>query len=480
MKILMGGKWCEASDGRRRNVINPSTGEAIDSVPLATAEDVENSLKAADAGKTVMRGLSSYQRYQMLKRSSELIWENQTELAALLARENGKPLRQTSEEIQCTAYIFEGFAEEAKRIIGEVIPMDAQPGNERHFSYTVRQPIGVVAAIVPFNYPVELFAHKAAPALAAGNALIVKPPEACPLTLLRIAELMLAAGVPADGFQMITGPGSVVGEALASSPVVDLITITASTRTGQRVSELAAQTIKRVTMELGGNDVSVVFADADLEKAAEAVVLGRLARGNGQICCAVKRVLIQEEVREQFTQLLLRRASQLTVGDALDPATDVGPLIHETAAKEVEEIVNRTIAQGARVLLGASRNGNFYSPTVLSAVTREMAVFREEVFGPVVPLIGFRTEAEALQLANDSAYGLQAGIFTRDISRAIDFAMRLQAGGVVVNWTGALRAANLPFGGVKLSGKGREGIHHTIEEMTELKSVIFHNVFPSA
>jgi lactaldehyde dehydrogenase len=478
MKMLIGGQWCEATDGNRKNVMNPSTGEIIDSIPVATAGDVAKALKVAEHGKNIMKSIPSYRRYQILRKVSELISANQAELSVLLAKENGKPIRQTTEEVKCTAYIFESFAEEAKRIIGEVIPMDAQPGNERHFSYTIRQPIGVVAAIVPFNYPVELFAHKAAPALAAGNALIVKPPDACPLTLLRIAELILEAGVPAEAFQMITGPGLIIGEALATSPVVDMITITGSTGTGQRVSELASKTIKRVTMELGGNDVTVVFADADLEKAAEAVVLGRLARGNGQICCAVKRVLVEEPVRDKFTQLLIQKASALKVGNAIEADTDVGPLINEKAAIEVEEAVNQSISQGAKLLFGGTRNRAFYAPTILTNVTRENIVFREEVFGPVVPIIGFRTQEEALQLANDSPYGLQAGVFTNDISRAIDFTKNLQVGGIVVNWTGAFRAANLPFGGVKMSGKGREGIHHTMEEMTELKSVIFHNVFP--
>ena len=479
MQMLVGGKWRDAADGKQRAVVNPSTGEVIDRVPVATQADVEEALRIATLGKEVMGALPAHRRRDILLRVSDLILENTQELATLLAMENGKPIRQTTEEIKCAAYIFASFAEEAKRIMGSVVPLDAQPGNERHFSIVVRQPIGVVAAIVPFNYPVELFAHKAAPALAAGNAVITKPPNACPLTLLRVADLILRAGIPAAGFQMVTGSGPVVGEILAASPLVDLITVTGSTRTGQRVGELAAQTIKRVSMELGGNDVSVVFADADLEKAAEAVVMGRLARGNGQICCAVKRILVEENVRREFTHLLLEKAGRLKVGNALDPETDVGPLTSEAAAVEVEEAVNDSVAHGAKVLLGAKRQGTFYAPTVLEDVTPEMKVFREEVFGPVVPIMGFTDEDEALRLANDSPYGLQAGVFTRDISRAINFSLRLQAGGVVVNWSGAFRAANLPFGGVKMSGKGREGIHHTLEEMTELKSIVFHNVFPA-
>lgn len=478
MQMLVGGRFCDAADGKVKNVINPSTGAIIDRIPAASVADVDKALQVASLGKQAMAKIPSYRRYQILRRISELIRAHEAELANLLARENGKPIRQTTEEVKCAAYIFESFGEEAKRMMGTVIPMDAQPGNEKHFSCTIRQPIGTVAAIVPFNYPVELFAHKAAPALAAGNALIVKPPDACPLTLLRIAGLMLEAGLPGEGFQMITGPGAVIGEMLAASPAVDMITLTGSTRTGQRVGELAAKTVKRVTMELGGNDVSVVFGDADLEKAAEAVVFGRLARGNGQICCAVKRVLVQEEAVACFTRLLVEKASRLKVGDALEPDTDVGPLIDEAAAQEVEAAVITSLDQGAQLLLGAVRKNAFYMPTILAEVTPEHKVFRDEVFGPVVPITRFQNEQEALQLANDSPYGLQAGVFTSNTARALDFATKLQAGGVIINWTGAFRAANLPFGGVKMSGKGREGIHHTMEEMTELKSIVFHNVFP--
>jgi acyl-CoA reductase-like NAD-dependent aldehyde dehydrogenase len=478
MKMLIGGQFCDAADGGSRMVFNPSTGEKIDSIPAATLKDVEKALNFASQGKKVMGKIPSYQRYQMLHQVAELIRANEPELSSLLAKENGKPICQATEEIRCAAYIFESFAEEAKRIMGTVIPMDAQAGNEEHFSCTIRQPIGVVVAIIPFNYPVELFAHKAAPALAAGNALIVKPPDSCPLALLRIAELIMKAGIPAESFQMITGPGSLIGEALVTSPIVDMVTVTGSTQTGQRIGELAAKTIKRVTMELGGNDVSVVFADADLDKAAEAIVLGRLARGNGQICCAVKRVLVQEEVVETFIKLLLEKTTRLKVGNAIDKDTDVGPLINEAAAIEVEEIVNTSISQGAKLVTGAMRKGAFYAPTILSQVTPNMKVFTDEVFGPVVPVISFKNPDQALKMANDSPYGLQAGVFTTNISRALDFSMKLQAGGVIINWTGAFRAANLPFGGVKMSGKGREGIHHTIEEMTELKSIVFHHVFP--
>jgi lactaldehyde dehydrogenase len=480
MNMLIDGKWVEASDRKCMDVHNPGTGEVLGSVPRATIQDVELAVAAAQKGKESMRKLTALQRYEILIRIAQAIEERVPELGRLLAQENGKPILQTRAEVGVTASIFRNFAEESKRIFGRVMPVDAVRGNERHFAFTIRQPLGVVAAIVPFNYPVELWGHKAAAALAAGNAVISKPPSACPLTLLKIAELMETAGLPRAAHQMITGPGAVIGDTLARSPLIQLITVTGSTAVGVRIAQLAAENLKKVQMELGGNDAMIILADADLEKAAEAVVLGRLARGNGQICCAVKRIYVEAPIYDDFAKLLTDKAKKLKVGDQLNEDTDVGPLISEEAARDVEVSVNEAIKAGAKLTIGGHRQKAFMEPTVLTNVSAESATFKEEVFGPVAPLMRFKTIDEAIHMANDSPYGLQSAVFTKDINKALDTAYKLEAGGVIVNWSSALRVETLPFGGIKSSGHGREGVHDTLDEMTDQKTIVVHNAFPAA
>lgn len=477
MKMLIDGQWVDASDGKLMDIHNPGTGEVLGQVPRATLQDTERAVAAAQQGKLAMRRLTANERFKILMRIAQGIEAGVPQLGKLLAQENGKPIGQTRAEVGVTASIFRGFAEETKRIFGRVMPVDAVSGQERHFAMTIRQPLGVVAAIVPFNYPVELWGHKAAAALAAGNALISKPPSACPLTLLKIAELMEEAGLPAAAHQMLTGPGAVIGDCLASSSGIQLITVTGSTAVGMRIAELAAKNLKKVHMELGGNDAMIILADADLEKAAEAVVLGRLARGNGQICCAVKRIYVEEPIYAAFAKLMTEKAKALQVGDQLKEDTDVGPLINEEAAIEVEAAVNQAIKGGAKLTAGGHRRQAFMEPTVLTEVPPDLPTFKEEVFGPVAPLVRFKTVEEAVRMANDSPYGLQSAVFTQDINKAFQIAYKLEAGGVIINWSSALRVETLPFGGIKMSGHGREGVHDTLDEMTDQKTIIVHNAF---
>jgi lactaldehyde dehydrogenase len=477
MKMLIEDKWVESSDKTTMSIRNPGTGEEIDKVPKATLEDMQRVVAAAQKGKEAMRKLTALQRYQMLIKIADAMDERVGEFGKLLAQENGKPILQTRAEVAVTANIFRGFAEEAKRIFGRVMPVDAVRGNERHFAITIRQPLGVVAAIVPFNYPVELWGHKAASALAAGNAVISKPPSACPLTLLKIAKLMEDCGLPECAHQMVTGPGVVIGDFLARSKGIQLITVTGSTEVGVRIAQLAAENLKKVHMELGGNDALIILSDCDIDKAAEAVVLGRLARGNGQICCAVKRIFVEESIYDRYADLLTKKAKALKMGDQLHDDTDVGPLINEEAAKEVEQFVNGAIQAGAKLRTGGHRKNAFYEPTVLTDVKPEMKMFKEEVFGPVAPLVPFRNIEDAICMANDSPYGLQSAVFTRDINKALEIAYKLEAGGVIVNWSSALRVETLPFGGIKMSGHGREGVHDTLDEMTDQKTIVVHNAF---
>jgi lactaldehyde dehydrogenase len=475
MKMLIDSQWVEAANGQYFEVFNPATGATIDRVPQATIEDAQLALDAAQRGKENMKKLPAHERSAILDRVARAMAAQSEELSRLLAQENGKPIQQTREELAASVRIFKGFAEEAKRIFSRTVPLDTVPGAERHFAVTIRQPLGVVFAVVPFNYPVELYAHKGAAALAAGNAVIAKPPSDCPLTLLKIAEIMEAAGLPAAAHQMITGPGELIGEFLVKAPGIQMVTVTGSTPTGIKISKLAAETLKKVHLELGGNDATIICEDADLEKAADAIILGRLARGNGQICCAVKRVFVDAGMLEHLAEILTRKTKKLKMGDQLDEATDVGPLINEQAARQVEGVINDAVRSGAKIWTGGKRDKAFVEPTVLTDVSPEAKLFREETFGPVVPLVPFEKVDDAVKMANDSPYGLQAAVFTNDISRALDLAHKLEVGGVIVNWSSAVRVESLPFGGIKLSGHGREGLHDTLKEMTQQKTILIHN-----
>lgn len=475
MKMLIDSHWVEASDGNWQEVCNPGTGEVIDKVPIATLKDAEKALLAAQRGKEAMGRLPAHERSAILFRIADAMEADKATLSELLARENGKPIKQTRGEVAAAIRIYRGFAEEAKRILGKVVPMDAVPGQERNLAFTIRQPLGVVAAIIPFNYPVELCAHKDGAALAAGNAVIVKPPSNCPLTLLKIAALMEEAGLPKAAHQVITGPGKLIGDFLARSQGIQMITVTGSTEVGIKISQLAAQNLKKVHLELGGNDAMIICSDADLEKAAEAVVLGRLARGNGQICCAVKRIFVDAQVYNNFAEILTEKVRALKVGDQLDEDTDVGPLINEEAASKVEAAINDAVKAGAKLRAGGHRKNAFIEPTVLTDISPQVELFREEIFGPVAPLVAFQNLDEAIEMANDSPYGLQAAIFTKDINRAFDIAYRLEAGGVIINWSSAIRVESLPFGGIKMSGHGREGLYDTINDMTEQKIILVHD-----
>lgn len=474
MKMLINSQWVEASDGSWRDVKNPGIGEVIDKVPEATLEDAQKAVEAAQEGKEAMASMPAHQRADILFKIADAIEANHAVLSELLARENGKPIMQTREEVAVTARIFRGYAEQAKRVLGRMFPLDAIPGHEKNLAFTIRQPIGVVAAIIPFNYPVELWAHKGAGALAAGNACIVKPPSDCPLALLKIAELMHEIGLPKAAYQVITGPGSRIGEYLASNPGIQMVTVTGSTSVGIRISELAAKNLKKTTLELGGNDATIVCEDADLEKAADAVVLGRLARGNGQICCAVKRIFVDAAVYDEFTEILTKKAQDLTTGDQLLDDTDVGPLISEEAAVQVEDLIQDAVDAGAELTSGGHREGSFVEPTVLTHVPVNVDLFQKETFGPVAPLVAFDNLEEAIQMANNTPFGLQAAVFTQDISKAFDVAYRLEVGGVIINWSSAVRVESLPFGGIKMSGKGREGYLDTLNEMTEEKIILVH------
>ncbi len=397
MKMLLRGRPADALSGRTFPVLNPATGEVIDTVPQAGPEDVREAIEVAIGGRPLMARLPAHRRSAILKGTADLIGEHFDELVDLLTRENGKTVRQCRAEMTTTQRLFVDFAEEAKRIKGEVLPMDGVPGLEHMLAYTVRQPVGIVVGIIPFNYPAELFAHKVPGAIAAGASVIVKLPELCPLTVLRIGELMFQAGLPGEGMQMITGFPADLGDALLTHPDIRMISFTGSVPAAKVIAGKAADTLKRLAFELGGTDAMIVLADADLEAAVDAVVQGRLTNGAGQICCAVKRVLVQDSVYDVFLDRLLQRCHGIKMGDPLSEETELGPLITPQAAAKVDAQVKESVAMGARCLAGGARVGySFFQPTVLVDVTPDMPVMKDEVFGPVAPICTFTDVEEAI------------------------------------------------------------------------------------
>jgi len=452
-------------------VQNPATGEVIGQVPESTVADLATVVAQGLAGQAAMAATPAHARQAMLLKLADLLEQDTEELARLDAAENGKPIQQTRWEVEAAIRIFRAYAGEATRLLGRQFPMDAVPGMEHHFAVTVREPLGLVAALIPFNYPVELYSHKAAAALAAGNAVITKPPTRCPLTLFKIHEYYAQAGFPEFAHQVIIGNRTVVA-AIADHPSIAAVTLTGGTAAGRNVAERCARRFAKVFLELGGNDPLIVLDDAELDLAVNAIVYGRLARGNGQICCAVKRVYATAGVYDQLAELLAAKTRQLVVGDQLDEATEVGPLIAEADAAQVEAAIGQLVAEGATLVTGGTRDGAFITPALLTNVPASAPAMAEEIFGPVVPLVKVADVAQAIALANDSPYGLQAAIFTQDINRALKAAMQLKAGSVMINGTTALRAENLPFGGPGETGGYREGVHDTVLDFTKQKTIV--------
>jgi acyl-CoA reductase-like NAD-dependent aldehyde dehydrogenase len=479
VRMLIDSAWTNAADGATDEIRNPATGDLIDTVPRATAADVERAVAAAQAGRRRMARVPAHQRAAILMRVADRIEAEQDDLADLLCRENGKTRREIVGEIAAAIRIWRGYAEEAKRVFGKAIPLDSVPGRETSLAITMRHPLGVIVAIVPFNYPVELWSHKAAGALAAGNALITKPPEQCPLTVMRLAGFIEEAGLPRAAHQVVTGPGEIVGAALVRADGVEMVAMTGSTEAGKHIARAAADTLKKVHLELGGNDATIVCHDADPQAVASDLIAGRFTSGNGQICCAVKRVLVDAAIYDDLLDALVVKTKSLRLGDPMSDETDIGPLISEQAAANVEAQVKKAVAEGARIVAGGTRNGTFYAPTILTDVSDGNIAFRDEIFGPVLSLARFSKFDDALDLANDSRYGLQASIYTHDIGRIMQAFRELDVGTVIVNHATNIRVENLPFGGTKHSGNAREGLHETLLDMTEQRTLLMSDVFPA-
>lgn len=476
MKSLIGNKWCDSSDGKVIEVYNPATNELIDTVPSLTKEDVERAIDYADAHQLDWEAKSVIERCEVLSRFAELVEENKDELASVLSKETGKPIKEAYNEIANIGIGVPGYVEKVKHEYGNIVYRGTEKGQENTIQYTIQQPLGVVVAIIPFNFPSDIFINKVPPALLMGNAVILKPASVNPLTLTRYVELLVEAGVPAGVISVVHGSGSVVGKTLTSSKKVDMVSLTGSTAAGIDAAKNCADHCAHSSLELGGNDAFILCADGDMDLAIEETVWGRLYN-TGQVCCASKRFLVENSVKDEFIRKMTDKINSLKQGNPQDMSTDIGCLVSEEAAIEVERQVNETIAAGATLVCGGKRNGAFYEPTILDNVTPDMEVAKDmEIFGPVIPVIGFDDLEEAIEIANKSIYGLSGSIITKDVSKAIKVSEKMECGGFVINGASFFRSFEQPFGGWKYSGIGNEGIMTTLKEMSRTKTVILKNI----
>lgn len=476
MKMVINGKATDAAGQAVIEVINPATGAVVDTVPSAAKSDVDAAVAAAKAAQPIWASVPVHQKADILMRFLEIVEANKEELARTLSDETGKPITEARGEIANIPIAFKAFSEKAKHLYGEVIPAGLEAGQEKNILFTQREPIGVVACVIPFNFPCDLFDQKVAPALLAGNAVIVKPSTDNPLTLCKLTQYLAQAGVTDGAVNIITGRGSTVGNWLCSHPDVHLVTLTGSTEVGIQTARAAADHLTHVALELGGNDAFLVLEDADVDLAADELIWGRMYN-TGQVCCASKRFLVHRSRTEEFAAKAIERIQKIKRGMPADDDTQIGCLISEKAAKEVEEQVNLTLEQGGKLLLGGTRDGAFYDPTVIGDVPKTADVAADmEIFGPVVPIIPFDTVEEAIEIANGSKFGLCGCVFTKDMKMAFKVANALECGGSVINGASFFRSFEMPFGGYKFSGVGTEGVMSTFDEMTRTKSIVLKNI----
>ena len=467
-QCYVNGQWVDAAGGARQEVRNPARGSLITQVPLLSRAETRAAIAAAAAAFPAWAARTAKERANVLRRWFELMLTNQDDLATLMTAEQGKPLAEARGEIAYAASFLEWFAEEARRIYGDVIP--GHQADKRIL--VLRQPVGVVGAITPWNFPAAMITRKAAPALAAGCTFVVKPAMQTPLSALAMAELAARAGLPPGVFNVITGKANEIGPELTSNPSVRKLTFTGSTGVGKQLMQQSAGTLKKLSLELGGNAPFIVFDDADLDAAVQGAIASKF-RNTGQTCVCANRLLVQSGVYEEFARRLGVAVSALAVGDGLAGPTDQGPLIDAAALAKVREHIDDALAKGAKIAVGGKPHalgGTFFEPTVLTGVTTAMACAREETFGPVAPLFRFETEAEAIRMANDTEFGLASYLFTRDLARSWRVSEALEYGIVGLN-TGLISTEVAPFGGIKESGFGREGSKYGILDYTELKYV---------
>jgi acyl-CoA reductase-like NAD-dependent aldehyde dehydrogenase len=468
-KTYVDGQWIDT--GATMAVLNKFNGEPFATVPLADLALTERAIASAKLAFQQFRRMPAHSRAAILEKTVELLTAREEEIATLICQEAGKAWKFSLNEVQRSAETFKFAAEEAKRLHGETIPVDASRFGENRFGYFIREPLGVIGAITPFNFPLNLVAHKLAPAIATGNTVVLKPASATPLSSLILAEILEQAGLPKGVLNVVIGPGSVVGDAITTHPDCRKITFTGSPAVGGQIMQKAG--IKKVTLELGNNSATIIEADADLEKAAARCVVSAFAN-SGQVCISLQRIYVNTACIDRFTELFVAKVKELKVGDPLDTDCDVGPLIDAAEVDRIDAWVQEAVSQGAVVATGGKAEGLVYAPTVLTQVTEEMKVMCMETFAPVVSIVGYDDFDQVLARVNDSEFGLQAGIYTQNLNRALQAVDELDVGGVMINDTATYRVDHLPYGGNKLSGLGREGVRFAMEDMTNIKMVMIN------
>ena len=464
--MWIGGRAVRTSSARP--ILIPFDGSVAGTIYEAGPAEVNAAIEAAQKAAPVMRALSRHERSTVLYKAHHLIAERREEFARAIASESGKPIREARIEVDRGQMTLLFSAEEAHRLHGEEVPIDAHPAGKGKTGMVVREPLGVITAITPFNFPLNLSLHKIGPALAAGNSVVHKPASATPISALLLAQLFADSGLPPGALNVITGPGGTIGDALTFDPRVAMVTFTGGAEVGQRIRNLAG--MKRVSLELGSNSAVIIEADADLDKAVPRCVAGAFAH-SGQVCISIQRIFVQASIRDEFANRMAEETQKLRIGHPLDDATEVSSLITETEAKRIETWIGEARDAGAKLVTGGDRRGATVDPAILTEVPAGVNLIAKEVFGPVVALNSYQDLSEAIGMVNQSDYGLQAGMYTRDLDKAFRAAREVHVGGFHINEIPAFRVDQMPYGGLKLSGTGREGPRYAIEEMTELKLI---------
>ena len=469
MRMYIGGEWTDRDE--KIPVVNPFDSSVIDTVPRASAEDAEAAVASAVRGAEVMARVPGYQRFEMLRKTADLLEERSEEFARVITMEEGKVISEGRAEAARAVQTISLSGEEAKRLYGETIPLDGAPTWSGQMGFTLRVPCGVVVAISPFNFPLNLVCHKVGPALAAGNSIIIKPASDTPLSALKLTELLLEAGVPPEAVQCITGSGSEIGDTLVADHRVRKVTFTGSRDVGEHICKTAG--LKKVTMELGSNSPLIVMPDADMDRVVKATVSSGFSNA-GQVCISAQRIITSREVYADYLDALTAGVAAINTGDPLDESVKMGPMVRAQDAVRVNQWITEAANSGARTLVGGDYSGAVHQATVIADVSPEMRVSCEELFGPAVAVTPFSDIDEAIAMANDSNYGLSAGIFTQDLDWAMKFAREVDSGNLMINSGPQWRADLMPYGGLKESGMGKEGPRYAVEQMTELKMVVYH------